>query len=56
MNPIAISNTALLVLGTGSLATSVELARSSNFVGAGIAAVVGIVAVWLYEHLPPTVS
>lgn len=47
-------NIALLTVGIGALSTAVELAKASNFVGAGIAAVVGILVVFLYEKLPPS--
>jgi hypothetical protein len=54
MNSTSVSNIAILTLGVGALSTAVELAKNSNFIGAGIAAVVGIAALWLYEHLPTT--
>lgn len=45
-------NVSLLVLGTGALSTAIELAKTSNFIGAGIALLVGAVAFYAYEKLP----
>jgi len=53
MNP-TVSNIALLALGASALSAAIELAKSSNFIGAGIAVIVGVVAFYAYEKLPPS--
>ncbi len=54
MNSLAVSNIALLTLGVGALSSAIELAKANNFVGAGIAVLVGIICLYGYEKLPPT--
>jgi len=54
MNPVTIANLAVLTLGTTSLAAAVEMAKTGNFIGGGIAVVVGVAALYAYEKLPST--
>lgn len=56
MNTITITNTALFVAGVAAISTAVELAKTSQFIGAGICAVVGLAAILLYEKLPASNS
>ncbi len=54
MNSLLTANAALLALATGSMATAVEMVKSSNFIGAGIMIVIAVLAFIGYEKLPPT--
>ncbi len=45
-------NVALLTIGAGALGTALDLAKSANYIGAGIAVVVGVVAFLVYEKTP----
>lgn len=49
-----IANPGLLAAGILGLTTAYELVKVQNFIGAGIAAVAGIIAIVLYDQLPPT--
>ena len=46
------ANIILLTAGAGALGTAVELAKSGNYIGGGIALLVGVVAFYFYEKLP----
>lgn len=52
MNLLTVTNTALLAAGIAGVTAAIELAKTGNFIGAGIAGVVGLVAVVLYDQLP----
>lgn len=49
---ITITNTVLFAAGAAGVTAAIELAKSSNFIGAAIAGVVGLLAIVLYEKLP----
>jgi hypothetical protein len=57
MNTLTITNIALFTAGASGVTAAIELAKSGQFIAAGICGVVGLCAIFLYEKLPasPTV-
>jgi hypothetical protein len=54
MNQLLTANVALLTLAVGGLTTAIDLAKSGQYIAAGIVIVVSILAFIGYEKLPPT--
>lgn len=54
MNSIGVANVAVMGLAIGALTKAVELLTAADYIGAGVAAVIGLCSLYLYEHLPTT--
>lgn len=54
MNSTILSNTALFVIGVGAISAGVDSVKSGNLIPGIISAVIGAVAILIYEHLPST--
>lgn len=52
MNSLSLTNPTLLVAGISGFTIAYEMLQTNNYIGAGIAGVLGIVAVVLYDRLP----
>jgi hypothetical protein len=54
LNALSIANTSLLTLGIAALSGALEMAKSQNYIGAGISVIVGIILLVIYDKLPAT--
>lgn len=52
MNALTITNTALFAAGIAGITAAFEIAKTGEYIGAGICGLVGLVAIYLYERLP----
>lgn len=48
------TNFSLFTIGVAGISAAIELARSGQYISAAVVGVVGLVAVFLYEKLPPS--
>lgn len=51
---LTVTNVAILTVAVALLSACVDLVKAGNWIGGLVCGVVGLVAVFLYEKLPPS--